>query len=202
MTHSEAVGRLGGVLMEAASQHMISDVPVGVFLSGGIDSSSVVAALASQGHALHTFSVAFDEQEFDESQYARQVADQFGTEHTELRLSPREILNQVPLAVDAYDQPSGDGINTYFIRARFAGGDQGRHVRPGWRRVVCRLSQFPAELATEPGFRAARIWPIWPCVAAGRDADAQLRGAASIGQSPVTLRDAGDALRAQTAAAA
>lgn len=116
-TYSEAVERLRGVLLEAASQHMISDVPVGVFLSGGIDSSSVVAALASQGHRLHTFSVTFDEHEYDESTHSRQIAERFGTEHTELRLSPRDILAEMPRAVVAYDQPSIDGINTYFITA-------------------------------------------------------------------------------------
>ncbi|MBI3466419.1 MAG: asparagine synthase (glutamine-hydrolyzing) [Planctomycetes bacterium] len=105
------------VLLETTSQHMISDVPVGVFLSGGIDSSSIVAALASQGHRLHTFSVAFDEHAYDESQHARQVAEQFAAEHTELRLSAGDILDQMPQAVAAYDQPSIDGLNTYFITA-------------------------------------------------------------------------------------
>jgi asparagine synthase (glutamine-hydrolysing) len=111
----EAVEQLRPVLLEAAALRMVADVPVGVFLSGGIDSSSVVAALAAQGHRLRTFSVVFGERQFDESEHSRRVAQHFGTEHTELLLSPRQVLDGLPEALAAYDQPSIDGVNTYFI---------------------------------------------------------------------------------------
>jgi asparagine synthase (glutamine-hydrolysing) len=111
----EALERLRPVLLEATALRMVSDVPVGVFLSGGIDSSSVVSALASQGHKLHTFSIVFGEREFDESEHSRRIARHFGTEHTELFLSPNKILDEFGQALAAYDQPSIDGVNTYFI---------------------------------------------------------------------------------------
>jgi asparagine synthase (glutamine-hydrolysing) len=122
-TYTEAVERLRPVLLEAVALRMLSDVPVGVFLSGGIDSSSVVSALVSQGQAVRTFSVAFGERRYDESEHARLVARQFGTEHTELLLRPADVIDQFDQAVGAYDQPSIDGLNTYFISqaARLAG---------------------------------------------------------------------------------
>jgi asparagine synthase (glutamine-hydrolysing) len=114
-SHQEAAEMLRPVLVEAVGLRMVADVPVAVFLSGGIDSSGVVAALASQGHHLRTFSVAFGEHQYDESEHARLIAQRFGTEHTELLLSPARVLNEFDTALAAYDQPSIDGVNTYFI---------------------------------------------------------------------------------------
>lgn len=111
----EAVERLRPVLQEAAALRMVSDVPVGVFLSGGIDSGAVVALLAHQGYRLHTFSVTFGERAFDESAHSRRIAAHFGTRHTELLLRPEDVLAGLDGALDAYDQPSIDGLNTYFI---------------------------------------------------------------------------------------
>jgi asparagine synthase (glutamine-hydrolysing) len=110
-----AVERLRPVLREAAGLRMLADVPVGVFLSGGIDSSAVVALLAHQGYTPHTFSVVFGESPYDESQYSRLVAKEFGAEHHELYLDPAAILADFDAALSAYDQPSIDGINTYHI---------------------------------------------------------------------------------------
>src|SRR6185312_215142 len=93
----------------------VSDVPVGVFLSGGIDSSGVVSALCGQGYALRTFAVVFGERSYDESAHARRVAERFGTDHTELLLRPSRVLEAFDQAVASYDQPSIDGLNTYFI---------------------------------------------------------------------------------------
>jgi asparagine synthase (glutamine-hydrolysing) len=115
MSRAAAVERLRPVLEKAAALRMVSDVPVGVFLSGGIDSSAVVALLAHQGYRLHTFSVIFGEQSFDESVHSRQIASHFGTQHTELLLQPDAVLADLERALDAYDQPSIDGLNTYFI---------------------------------------------------------------------------------------
>jgi asparagine synthase (glutamine-hydrolysing) len=113
---AEAVERLRPVLREAAALRMLADVPVGVFLSGGIDSSGLVALLAHEGFTPHTFSVVFrDSAEHDESRYSRLVASQFGTRHTELCLQPADVLDRFDEALDAYDQPSIDGLNTYHI---------------------------------------------------------------------------------------
>jgi asparagine synthase (glutamine-hydrolysing) len=115
ISRQEAAERLRPALLEAVGLRMLSDVPVGVFLSGGIDSSVVVAALAHQGFQLHTFAIAFGESQYNEGAHSRQVARQFATEHTELLLRPRQVLDGLPEAMRAYDQPSIDGINTYFI---------------------------------------------------------------------------------------
>jgi asparagine synthase (glutamine-hydrolysing) len=115
LRRKEAIEQLRPVVLEAAALRMVSDVPVGVFLSGGIDSSSVVAALAAQGYPLRSFSVVFGERRYDESEHSRRIARHFGTEHTELCLSPRQVLEGMPQALAAYDQPSIDGVNTYFI---------------------------------------------------------------------------------------
>jgi asparagine synthase (glutamine-hydrolysing) len=115
VSREEAVERLRPVLEKAAALRMVSDVPVGVFLSGGIDSGAAVALLAHQGYPLHTFSVVFGERPFDESAHSRLVADHFGTKHTELLLRPDDVLAELDRALDSYDQPSIDGLNTYFI---------------------------------------------------------------------------------------
>ncbi|HWA97895.1 MAG TPA: asparagine synthase (glutamine-hydrolyzing) [Pirellulales bacterium] len=120
LSYREAIARVRPALIEAVSSHMISDVPVGVFLSGGIDSSSIVAALAHAGHQPHTFSVRFGEHDFDESRHAAHVARQFGTTHTELMLSPESIIEHFPSALAAYDRPSIDGVNTFFISQKVA----------------------------------------------------------------------------------
>jgi asparagine synthase (glutamine-hydrolysing) len=111
----EAVARVRQQLREAARLHMLSDVPVGAFLSGGVDSTAVVAALASQNLKVRTFSVGFREAQFDESRHARAVASRLGTEHTELILEPSEVLRSFSRALTSYDQPSIDGLNTFFI---------------------------------------------------------------------------------------
>ncbi|MDR1988978.1 MAG: asparagine synthase (glutamine-hydrolyzing) [Acidobacteriaceae bacterium] len=111
----EAHRRIGTVLREAVNVHMVSDVPVGAFLSGGIDSSAVVALMREAGHTPHTFSVGFDEQAFDESSHAALIARTFQCEHTHIQLRANDLLDQLPTALAAMDQPTGDGINTYVV---------------------------------------------------------------------------------------
>jgi asparagine synthase (glutamine-hydrolysing) len=115
LTYDDAVEHLRPVLLEAIKLRMLADVPVGIFLSGGIDSSAIVAALSSQGYTPRTFSVVFSESDYDESKHSRLVARWFGCEHMELFLRPRRVLAEFEQAVGAYDQPSIDGMNTYFI---------------------------------------------------------------------------------------
>jgi asparagine synthase (glutamine-hydrolysing) len=107
--------RLGELLHESVALHLVSDVPVAAFLSGGIDSSAVVTLMRGAGQVPRTFSVGFAEREYDETHYARTVAATCGAEHTEIRLAENEILAQVPEALDAMDQPSGDGVNTFIV---------------------------------------------------------------------------------------
>ena len=94
--------------------HLVSDVPVGVFLSGGIDSSSLVALL-SRFCRPNTFSLVFREPDYNEAIYSRAVAKAFSTEHQELSVSQGDVLDSIPSALSAMDQPTIDGINTFFI---------------------------------------------------------------------------------------
>lgn len=109
-------GPLRERLNEAVSQHLLADVPVGVFLSGGVDSSAVAAMAArAAGGTIRTFNVSFDESQYDEAPYARRVAEQLGTDHIELRLTERAFREQLGDALDSLDQPTFDAINTYFV---------------------------------------------------------------------------------------
>ena len=108
----EVRDRLG----RAVEKRMVSDVPFGAFLSGGIDSSAVVGLMAQASTApVHTFSVVFDEEKFSEERYARIIAAKFNTKHTSIRLQPDDMLRLLPDALDAMDHPSGDGPNTYVV---------------------------------------------------------------------------------------
>ena len=112
----QAIAALGAALETAARQHMVADVPLGVFLSGGVDSSAVTAlAVRAGGKRVQTFHVGFDESGFDESSYARRVADALGTDHVELRLTQERFRRDLGSALSSLDQPTFDGINTYFV---------------------------------------------------------------------------------------
>jgi asparagine synthase (glutamine-hydrolysing) len=102
---------------------LVSDVPVGVFLSGGIDSSSLVGILSRSGVRPSTFSIVFREAEFSEAEHSRAVAKCFRTDHHEITVSQNDVFQAIPAAIAAMDQPTVDGINTYFVsqQARAAG---------------------------------------------------------------------------------
>lgn len=102
-------------LEASVRRHLIADVPVGVFLSGGIDSTALAALASREVSGVHTFTVAFPEGEFNEAAIARRTAHTFGTQHQELLLTGDDMLAELSDAVGALDQPSIDGINTYFV---------------------------------------------------------------------------------------
>jgi asparagine synthase (glutamine-hydrolysing) len=111
-----AVERLRYALETAARQHLVSDVPLGVFLSGGLDSSAVAALAARASWSdIRTYTLGFDDAAYDESPHARAVASAIGTRHTEVRLTQSTFLTQLPEALEAIDQPTFDAINTYCI---------------------------------------------------------------------------------------
>src|SRR5229473_10581 len=110
--------QLPAVLRDAVLSHLVSDVPVGVFLSGGIDSSALVAILSQNSVRASTFSLVFQEEEFNEGKYSREVARRFGTEHHEIPVSQQDTLAVLPEALCAMDQPTIDGINTYLVSAK------------------------------------------------------------------------------------
>lgn len=103
-------------LRQSVERRMISDVPLGAFLSGGIDSSAVVGLMASvSAEPVNTFTVGFNEKEYDESEYAKVVARKFNTKHHYLNLDPTTFIDQLAPALNAMDTPSGDGINSYVV---------------------------------------------------------------------------------------
>jgi len=119
-----AVERLKSLAREAIRLHLVSDVPIGLFLSGGIDSASIVA-IASESNvgSLRTINVGFDVEGFDESGPAAATAAAFGSDHEVLRLTGPDVLAALPAALEAMDQPTVDGMNTYVVSqaARRAG---------------------------------------------------------------------------------
>lgn len=113
---NESTGHMRHLLAESVKGHMLSDVPVGLFLSGGIDSTALLHLMreASNG-SIRTFTVVFPEKEFSEREYARRSAERYGTDHTELELTESDLLAQIPEALNAMDQPTMDGVNSYVI---------------------------------------------------------------------------------------
>jgi asparagine synthase (glutamine-hydrolysing) len=104
----EALGR-------SVQAHMLSDVPVGLFLSGGLDSSALLALSYAEGHQLTTLSIGFQERAFDESDRASSVARHFGSEHVHLGLDAASAAQLLPAFLEAVDQPSIDGFNTFCV---------------------------------------------------------------------------------------
>jgi len=147
-------------LKNTVRMQLVSDAPLGIFLSGGIDSSAV-AALASGAEpgAVHTFTIGFDEAALDESHYAARVAKAIGSRHTNVTLREEDFLRQLPDALTAIDQPTFDALNTYFVSraAREAGmtvalaGTGGDELFGGYRSYV--------EL---PRMLDAGAWVPWP----------------------------------------
>jgi len=123
---ADAEAELDRLLLESVREHLISDVPLGVWLSGGLDSSSIVhyAAQASPSR-LKTFSITFRGRSFDESRYVRQVAEQYGTDHTELDLNPEHDLASAIQDLAYYcDEPTADSgaLPVWFLSRMTKGG--------------------------------------------------------------------------------
>jgi asparagine synthase (glutamine-hydrolysing) len=110
-------------LADAVNRHLVGDVPVGVFLSGGVDSAALVALASRATSSLATLTVVFDEREFSEGAEARRIAQQFGTDHREVRVTSQDFMRELPNVLRVMDQPTNDGVNTYFVSraARQAG---------------------------------------------------------------------------------
>lgn len=116
LSYEETCRKVNELLTASVERRLISDVPFGAFLSGGIDSSIVVGLMSKvSSEKVRTFNVSFDESEFSEAIYARKIAEKFNTEHHEIKLTPDDFLKQLPEALNMIDHPSGDGPNSYIV---------------------------------------------------------------------------------------
>jgi len=110
-----ASARLRTLLEDAVRAHLIADVPVGLFLSSGLDSSAVAVLAGRAQQGIQSFTLTFPDTAWDEGPLSRVVAQRAGTKHTEVPLQGRDMLARVDEAISALDQPTMDGINTYFV---------------------------------------------------------------------------------------
>jgi len=164
---TSAASQLRPLLEDAVRMQLVSDVPVGVFLSGGIDSSALVSILSRGGVTPSTFSIVFKESEFSEAQHSRAVAQKFRTDHHEIEVSQTDVLAAIPDALLAMDLPTMDGINTYFVsrETRRAGvkvalsGLGGDEVFAGYSsfRTVPRFEHMARSLERVPDWARSRM---------------------------------------------
>jgi asparagine synthase (glutamine-hydrolysing) len=156
-TDEEYIEEFRSRFREAVRRRLVSDVPLGAFLSGGIDSSSVVAMMvdALPPTAVKTFSIGFGERSFDESEHARRVADHFGTDHHEEIFTSQVMVDLLPRVADFLDEPFADAsiLPTYLLSRYTRGSVTVALGGDGSDELLAGYPTFPAE-------RVARLYPL------------------------------------------
>ena len=177
------------LLEEAVRLRLVSDVPVGVFLSGGIDSSALVSIVSRGGVRPSTFSIVFREADFSEAQHSRAVAAKFHTDHHEINVDQNDVLAAIPDALHAMDLPTMDGVNTFFVsrETRKAGvkvalsGLGGDEVFAGYStfRTVPRMEHFSNFWKRMPGSLRSPLVSAFRGLAPANDQNRKLASLAS-----------------------
>jgi asparagine synthase (glutamine-hydrolysing) len=180
----QAAQRLQPILEEAVRLQLVSDVPLGVFLSGGIDSSALVSILSRGGVTPSTFSIVFREADYSEAQHSRAIATKFHTDHHEINVSQTDVLAAIPDALHAMDLPTMDGINTYFVsrETRRAGvkvalsGLGGDEIFAGYSsfRTVPRMERFAHFWKQVPRVVRRPVTSAFAALAAANDQNRKL----------------------------
>jgi len=187
--------RICETLDESVRMQLVSDVPAGVFLSGGIDSSSLVGILSRSGIRPSTFSIVFREAEYSEAEYSRLIANHFRTDHHEITVSQADFFAAIDPAVHAMDLPTIDGINTYFVsqQTRAAGvkvaisGLGGDEMFAGYSsfRTVPRMERFANMLEHIPGAVRSSLANGFAAFAPSNDQNRKLTALARNGDASV-----------------
>jgi len=190
-TRRELESDIADMLDESVRMQLISDVPVGVFLSGGIDSSSLVSILSRSGVKPSTFSIVFRESDYSEAEYSRAIAREFHTDHHEITVSQSDLFSAIAPAIHAMDLPTIDGVNTYFVseRTRAAGvkvalsGLGGDEMFAGYSsfRTVPRMERFVKTWESLPAAGRNSMAHIFAALAPSSD---QNRKLAALGRNP------------------
>jgi asparagine synthase (glutamine-hydrolysing) len=219
-TESALRERVGAAVQDSVAAHLVSDVPVGVFLSGGVDSSAILSAAVNAGASgVDTYTVRFDDRS-SEHDYARLVAASFGATHHELVLDPSRIVSDLPRIIAHLDQPTLDAVNSFYVSAAVAetgikavlsgtGGDEMFGGYPSFRRLPAALRMkrrlAPVVPAVRPAVAAVlpmRLTERWHHFMSGNGRmDAAYRTQRGLFMPVELQRIAGPALRDQWAAA-
>jgi asparagine synthase (glutamine-hydrolysing) len=181
---NELETQIANMLDESVRMQLVSDVPVGVFLSGGIDSSSLVGILSRNSVRPSTFSIVFREEDYSEAEYSRAVAQHFHTDHHEITVTQSDFFAAINPAIHAMDLPTIDGINTYFVseRTRAAGvkvvlsGLGGDEVFAGYSsfRRLPRMERFASAWDHVPGALRNPLANLFAAVAPSNDQNRKL----------------------------
>jgi asparagine synthase (glutamine-hydrolysing) len=175
MSDEEALEQLDEVLRRSVQERMIADVPLGAFLSGGIDSSLVVSYMQQVSNSqVRTFTIGFDDPQFNEARFAKRVANHLGTQHTELTVTEQDALKVVPALPEIYGEPFADSsqIPTYLVSKLTRGyvtvalsGDGGDELFAGYNKYRSIL-KYRRILRRTPGamLAVASSFMAWPRV--------------------------------------